>query len=115
MESSFIHADIFFYITTIAVVILTALLIILFYHLVRIARHLEHMAIKLREESERIIEDVSLVRESIEDQGGKALSFLKFVFGSFLHRGGSKNTGGDKTGKRSKVKTRKKNNEEDSE
>jgi len=115
MESSFIHADIFFYITTIAVVVLTALLIILFYHLVRIARHLERAAMKLREESERIIEDVSFVRESIEDQGGRALSFLKFIFGSFMNKGNSNKSSRDKAGKRSKVKTKKRDNSSDSE
>ena len=83
--SSFIHADIFFYITTIAVLILTALLIILFYYLVKIARHLEYTAKRLKEEGDRIMDDVSTVRESIEEQGGKALSFLKFVFGAFIH------------------------------
>jgi hypothetical protein len=118
MNSSIIHADIFFYITTIAVIILTALLIILFYYLVKIARHLECTAMKLRKESERIIEDVSFVRESIEDQGDKAMSFLKFIFRSFISRKdstrgrGSKNARGDKAlnmnGKKSSFRNKKK-------
>ena len=85
MNSSLIHADIFFYITSVAVVILTILLIILFYYLVKIARHLECTARRLKEEGDRIIDDVSMVRESIEEQGGKALSFLRFIFGAFIH------------------------------
>lgn len=85
MNSSFIHADIFFFITSLAVIVLTALLIIFFYYIVKIARHLEHTSKRLMEESDRIMDDVSIVRESIEEQGGKALSFLKFIFGSFIH------------------------------
>jgi len=84
MNPSFIHADIFFYITSVAVVILTALLIILFYYLVKIARHMEHAARRLKEEGEHIMEDVSAVRESFEEQGGRIVSVLRFVFGSFL-------------------------------
>jgi hypothetical protein len=115
MNSSIIHADIFFYVTTISVVILTALLIVLFYYIVKIARHLERTALRLREESERIIEDVSMIRESIEDQGGRAVSFLKFIFGSFMRSGGSR--GGERNGskKSSRVKNRKKVAEEDEE
>lgn len=115
MNSSLIHADIFFYITTIAVVILTALLIILFYYLVKIARHLERTALRLREESERIIEDVSIIRESIEDQGGRALSFLKFIFGSFIHSRDSKKGQGNRSEKKSKVKNKKRDSDDDSE
>lgn len=85
MNSSFIHADIFFYITSMAVLILTALLIILFYYVIKIARHLECASKRFKEESERIMDDVSMVRESIEEQGGRAMSFLKFIFGSFVH------------------------------
>ena len=85
MNQSLIHADIFFYITSIAVIILTALLIILFYYLVKIARHLEHTSKRLREESDHIMDDVSIIRESIEEQGGRAMSALRFIFGSLLH------------------------------
>ena len=115
MNSSFIHADIFFYITSMAVVVLTALLIILFYYLVKIARHMEHTAKRLREESDHIMEDVSMIRESIEEQGGRAMSVLRFIFGSFLgskissHR---KSKSSRKSEKNSRGKSRKEESEE---
>ena len=101
MNSSLIHADIFFFITSLAVIVLTALLIIFFYYIVKIARHLEHTSKRLMEESDRI-----MVRESIEEQGGKALSFLKFIFGSFIHSRDSsaKSSSSRKTRKTTKEK-----------
>jgi len=84
MSPTLIHADIFFYITTIAVVVLTVLVIIFLYYVVKIARHLEHAAKRLKEESDHILDDVSIIRESMEDKGGKAVSFLKFVLGTIV-------------------------------
>ncbi len=110
MKSSFIHADIFFYITSLAVIILTTLLIILFYYLVKVARHMEHAARRFREEGDQILDDVSAIRESFEEGGGKIISVLKFVFGSFLglksssHRNFKANK---KDGKNSKSKSKK--------
>jgi hypothetical protein len=115
MNSSFIHADIFFYITTIAVVIFTVLLIILFFYIIKIARHLEKTASKIRKESERVIEDISFVRESIEDQGGRALSFAKFLFGSFTGGGSFGKTKESMGRKKAKNKSRKKSEDVESE
>ena len=85
MNSSLIHADIFFYITSVAVVVLTIMLIVLIYFIIRIAENLEYTSKKLREEGDKIIEDVSIIRESIEEQGSRAVSLFKFIFGSFMH------------------------------
>ncbi|MEI6553610.1 MAG: hypothetical protein WCO09_03510, partial [bacterium] len=104
------HADIFFYITTIAVVVLTVLLIVLFYYFVKIAKHLERTARRLKEESDRIIDDVSMVRESIENSGGKAISFLKFIFGSFIHSREKTKEGKSEEGGRSGRTSRKTKN-----
>ena len=79
MNSSFIHADIFFYVTTISVVLLTVLLIIFLYYVVGIARHLEHTSKRLMEESDAIIADVSTARKSIKNHGGKLFSAIKFI------------------------------------
>lgn len=84
MNSSFIHADIFFYITSISVVVLTIMLIVVLFYIARIAKHIEHASRKISEESDRIIEDVSMIRESIEEHGSRAMSFFKFIFGSFI-------------------------------
>lgn len=83
MNSSIIHADIFFYITSISVVVVTIMLIVLFYYVVRIVRNIEHTSEKIKEEGDNILEDISMIRESIEDQGSKFAGVLKFIFGSF--------------------------------
>ena len=102
MNQSFIHADIFFFITTIVVLVFSALLIIFFYYIVKIARHLEHTTKRLRDEGDRIIDDLSAVRESFENQGNKVASVLRLIFGSFLgSKMGSYTSGSNKKGKRS--------------
>ncbi len=103
MNSSFIHADIFFYITTIAIVILTTLLVILFYYIIKIVISLEQTASSIREESERVIEDISSVRESIEEHGGRVANLVKFVFSSLARGGNSKNSENTERSKSRKV------------
>jgi hypothetical protein len=60
------------------------------------------------------MEDVSIIRESIEEQGGKAMSALRFIFGSFLH---SKSSTRDssKANKKDKRDTKNKSKKEQSE
>lgn len=80
-QSSFIHADIFFYITSISVVVLSVLLVALLYYFVRIAMNLEHTSKRIREEGDNIIDDVSIIRESLEQQGGRIMSMFKLFAG----------------------------------
>lgn len=108
MNSSIIHADIFFYITSISVVVVTIMLIVLFYYVVRIVRNVEHTSEKIKEESDNILEDISMIRESIEEQGNKFAGVLRFIFGSFLGSKRASNKGG---GSREKKESKNKSKE----
>ncbi|MEI6041947.1 MAG: hypothetical protein WCQ00_00015 [bacterium] len=100
--------------TTLAMVVLTSLLIIFLYYIIQIARHLEYTSRKLKEEADRIMEDVLMVRESIEEQGSKAMNLMKFVFGSFIRSGnGSAGDGEERTTRKSRAGGKKKVKKED--
>lgn len=101
MEQTLNNANIFFLITSVVTVLLGILFVILLYYIIKITRHLEHTAKKIKEESGRIIDDVSMFRETIEEQGGRLASFLNFAFGALFS---SKKKGGAKAKKTSSKK-----------
>lgn len=107
--SNLIHADIFFFITSIAVVVFTILLIFVLVYVLRVVRAIAHIAERVKVESEQMIEDISDLREKIKDSGshisgvGKWLLTLIFgkvasgVFSGAKKRKKSKGTSADAT------------------
>ncbi len=68
-----IKADLFFVVTTGAVVIVSFALVIALSYLIRILRNAHHITERFREEGDNIINDVARVRTSFV---GKASAFL---------------------------------------
>ncbi|MCL5435949.1 MAG: hypothetical protein M1275_02615 [Patescibacteria group bacterium] len=83
---SFIHADIFFFITSIAVVLVTALLVIALVYLVRILRDAKSVTGKVKEETELISEDINELRTKTKKEGVKFKNFLDFFSGFSGHK-----------------------------
>lgn len=87
MNQTLIHADIFFFITTIAVIILVILLVALLAYAVKIVRTVSFMTTTIKEESENIVEDISALRQKIKEESTRASAtapaFLRSI-GSFL-------------------------------
>ena len=67
MENSFLHADIFFFITAIAVVIFSILLIIALVYIVRILRDVRKVVHTVEEEVDNITEDMHDARIGIKE------------------------------------------------
>lgn len=78
---SFIHADIFFFITSVAVVLVTALVVIILVYLVRILRDAKSVTNKVKEETELISEDINELRAKTKKEGVKFKNFLNFFRG----------------------------------
>lgn len=76
MEESILKADIFFFVTTIAVVIMTVLWGIVLGYLIVMLRDLQKLARKASNEASKIIDDVSDLREGVRDgiEGGIKMS-----------------------------------------
>lgn len=81
-----IQANIFFFITSIAVILLTVLLIVLLAYAVKIARTISSIADTFKRESENVVEDIAELRERVKDEGVKVSAFWKFVTGFILNR-----------------------------
>lgn len=71
-------SEIFFFITSIAVVILTILLGILITYLIRILRNVDNISEKAKDEAGLIKEDIAELRENIKTEGAKVKHFVNF-------------------------------------
>jgi F0F1-type ATP synthase membrane subunit a len=75
---SLIHADIFFFVTTILVVVLTGALIVVSVYVVRILRDMKDISQKVKNESEKIVGDIDNLRDKIKEEGVGLRSLGKF-------------------------------------
>lgn len=66
---SIVKADIFFFITSIAVILVTALVIVALYYCVRILRNVRDISERVDEGSKAFAEDLSLVRTQLKASG----------------------------------------------
>lgn len=63
--NNLIHADIFFFITTILVIFLAVLVAVLVYYVIRIARSIFSITETVRKESNNVVEDIATFRQKI--------------------------------------------------
>ena len=71
-------SEIFFFITSIATVILTILIGIVAAYLIRILRNVDDISKTAKNEASLIKEDVADLRQNIRDEGIKVKSFVSF-------------------------------------
>jgi uncharacterized protein YoxC len=79
-----IHADIFFFITTISIVVVTIGFIIALIYIIKILRTVSKVGDKVKEESDEIIDDIKALRGNIKQQGFSFMNVknvIKMVFG----------------------------------
>lgn len=74
----FLKQDIFFFITTVAVMTVTVLLGVFLVYLIRIARTVDRILVKVREETDIITEELAELRKNIRKEGVKIKHFAKF-------------------------------------
>lgn len=79
-----IHADIFFFITSCAVIVLSIIMGIVLVYAVFVAKNVHYIVSKVKKESDHISEDIYHARLKIREQGAKIatlMSFLKNIAG----------------------------------
>ncbi len=76
-----LKSDIFFVISTISTGLVTIGILVALYYFIRILRDLKFISNKLKEEGDKIIDDVRLVREEAENAGYKIFKFLYSLIG----------------------------------
>jgi predicted Holliday junction resolvase-like endonuclease len=72
-------SDIFFFITSIAVGILTILLTIVIIYIVKIIRDIKYISGKAKTQADHISEDFDKLRENLKAQSSTAKSFFNFI------------------------------------
>lgn len=73
-----VHADIFFFITTCAIVVLTIIFGIALVYGIFIAKNVHYVVKKIKEESDNISGDIAHARQKIREQGMKVASYISF-------------------------------------
>jgi uncharacterized protein YoxC len=74
-------ADIFFFVTTIAVIAVTICLIYAAYYLIRILRNVDAISEEVKNESQLVREDIQDLRANIREEGMKVKHFTQFFSG----------------------------------
>lgn len=82
-NESLIHADIFFFISSIALVIISIGLSISLYYVIRILRNVREITDKANMESDEIISDIRHLRRALRDEGLKWRAVADLIRGFF--------------------------------
>lgn len=77
--------DIFFVVSTLVVVILGILGAIALFYLIRILRNVEHVSLRVAEESDNLQSDIATLREKVREEGLRMKHFSEF-FGTIFGR-----------------------------
>ena len=84
--NTLIHADIFFFVTTIVVILVALGVIIALYYVIRILRTVSQVSETVKNESEEIVKDVHALRGEIKKEGVKFMTFGTFFKKIFRRR-----------------------------
>ena len=85
-----VHADIFFFITSIFVVILAIGTGVGLFFLILILRDLRHMSALARAEGDKLVGDIEQLRGAAKEEGQKIRSVFDFMLALFTRRQGMK-------------------------
>ena len=78
--STLVQADIFFFISSISVLILVALLVVIALHVLRVIKDVKDIVKAVKSETKETLEDFNNLRTQVKAEGG----FLKRFLGSFF-------------------------------
>lgn len=77
--STLIHADVFFFVTTIAVVVVAVVLTIALVYFIRVLRTVRDVSEAIKEETNLIREDIRVAREDVKREGFKLKHLVSFL------------------------------------
>ena len=79
--SEIVQTNIFFMITSVAVIVVTLFVCVILYHIIRLLRSIRSIVARIEEGSEVIAEDVSQLRAYVVE-GSLVSQIMSFVFGA---------------------------------
>jgi hypothetical protein len=69
--NTLIHADVFFFVTTIALIVVAVGVVIIIVYVIRILRDVAAMSRTIKKETEVVLGDIELLRTSVKNNGFK--------------------------------------------
>lgn len=90
--NEFLKMDVFFVVSTVAVLVVTILLGTVLFFVIRILRNVEHVSERVAEESDNIKADLSELRENVRREGASLKHFASF-FSGIVKRNSRKRSG----------------------
>lgn len=85
-SESLIHADIFFFISTIALVLISIGIVIVLVYVIKILRNVGEVTDKIKVESGEIVADLKKLRASLRDEGVKWKHVMDLVRTFFMRK-----------------------------
>lgn len=76
-----VQADIFFFITTLAIVVVTIAILVALFFLIQILRDIRYVSRRVREQSDRVLSDVEELRAFLKREGKRALDIKDLIGG----------------------------------
>jgi len=73
-------SDVFFFVTTLAVIVVSVALVIALIYLILILRDARKLSSRARQEGEAILDDLSTAREGVKQGGQKILEMIAALF-----------------------------------
>ena len=77
--SNLVQSDIFFFITGMSVIMLTAIFAIILVYVAYVMRNLKQILDTAKRETDLIAEDINQLRTNVKEEGMKVKSFIGFV------------------------------------
>ena len=87
--NAFVQADIFFFVTTLAILVVTIAIVIALFFFIQILRDVRHVSKRAREESDRFLTDMEDLRRFLKKEGKRAIDVkgvLESIIGTFFPR-----------------------------
>jgi uncharacterized protein YoxC len=76
-----VHADIFFFITAVAVMLITSVLVVALVYVIYILRDVRAIVARMRRASESIESDLTILRQEVMQENMKARALVAVVLG----------------------------------
>ena len=86
-NESLIHADIFFFISTIALVLISIGIIVAIVYVIKILKNVREVTDKIKDESSEIVADLKKLRASLRDEGVKWKHVADLARSFFMRKG----------------------------
>ena len=86
-NESLIHADIFFFISTIALILISIGIVVVLVYVIKILRNVGEVTDKIKAESGEIVADLKKLRASLRDEGIKWKHVADLIRTFFMRKG----------------------------